>query len=259
MRRRAFLLSAASLALAPGVRAATPAPPPLFQVSGLLLLRAYQSFVEEHLSGLLRALRAIARTADAQAGEWARINAALYELGEQSPTYATAWFAPADGSYYTIASNGPSGLNLSDRAYFAELLAGHDIEGALVVSKLNGKPAIIVATPIRAGGKVVGAIGAAIDGAMLSELVRTSTGLPSDLTFYAIDAAGVTAIHKDPTLLGVKMGELGSPTLKRAIAKMVTEPAGVAVYDFVGTHRRAVFNKSYATRWTFALANIRRA
>lgn len=257
MHRRAVLLGAVGVAIAGSADAAANAS--AFRVNSLLLLRAYQSFVEEHLSGLLRAMRAVARTADAQSGEWGRVRAALFELGEQSPTYATAWFAPADGSYYTIATDGPSGLNLSDRAYFTELLAGHDVEGDLVTSKLSGRPSIIVATPIMAGGRVVGAIGAAIDGAMLSELVATSTGLPQNLTFYAVDSAGITAIHKDVKLLGVKMGELGSPTLKRAISRMVSEPSGVARYDFVGTHRTAVFNRSYVTKWTFALTSIRGA
>src|SRR4051812_24100412 len=109
MHRRAFMLLAGSLAAPSYARAAAPSGA-AFQVNGLLLLRAYESFVEEHLSGLLRAMRAIARTSDAQSGEWAKVRAPLFELGEQSPTYATAWFAPKDGSYYTIASDGPSGL-----------------------------------------------------------------------------------------------------------------------------------------------------
>jgi hypothetical protein len=256
MQRRLFLAAAGALVVATQASAAA-RPDEAYDVDAFLLLRAYQSFVEEHLSGLLRAMRAIARTSDAQSAEWEKIRPALYELGEHSPTYASTWFAPADGAYYSVATDGPTGLSISDRAYFGELLQGRDIEGELVVHKLNGRPTIIVATPVLAGEKVVGAIGAAIDGAMLSEFVETSTGLPKDLTFYAFDETGTIAIHRDVSQLGIRQAELGSPTLTAAIAEMLAKPSGMVQYHFADSDRTAVYNKSYATKWTFTLARIR--
>jgi hypothetical protein len=260
MHRRLFLGAAGALVIAAQARAETRAERAqgAYDVDAFLLLRAYQSFVEEHLSGLLRAMRAIARTSDAKSGQWDRIRPALYELGEHSPTYASTWFAPADGAYYSVSTDGPTGLSISDRGYFGELLQGRDIEGDLVVHKLNGRPTIIVATPILEGDKVIGAIGAAIDGAMLSEFVETSTGLPEDLTFYAMDETGKIAIHRDVTQLGVRQAELGSPTLTAAIAEMLSKPSGSVRYRFASTDRTAVFNKSYATKWTFTMVRIRR-
>lgn len=256
MRRRTFLSAGLGLAAAPAARARDG--PAEFDVAGRLLLRAYQAFVETHLAGVLRSLRALARTSDAQSGQWSRVEPALRELSADSATYATIWYARPDGSYFSLATNGASGLSLADRPYFADLLAGRDVEGSLVVSRSTGHHSVIVATPVLGGAEVVAALGASIDARLLSELVANATDMPADLTFYALDARGQAAIHRDPGLTAVFPSDLGDPSLTVAVAHMLARRRGVVRYDFAGTHRTALFETSEATGWRFVLARLRR-
>ena len=53
--------------------------------------------------------------------------------------------------------------------------------------------------------------------------------------------------------MAVYPSDLGSPSLKTAVAKMLAEPEGTVSYDFAGARRVALFNRSYATRWRFVL------
>lgn len=255
MQRRAFLTAGLSLAAAPAAAAVRDGGSG-FTVGGRQLLLAYQGFVEQHLSGVLRALHALAQTSDAQSGEWARMQAALRVLATESATYATVWLAAPDGAYSSLATAGQTGLSLADRPYFQRLMAGADIEGDLVVSKSTGRYSAIMATPITAGDKIVGAIGASIDAQMLSELVKEATELPADLYFYALDEQGKTAIHRDPKLMAQFPSDFGSPSMRAAVKRMLTKTSGVETYDFAGSHRTALFNWSDATRWRFVLVHI---
>lgn len=237
---------------------ATPAfaePRSAFEVDAHTALDAYQGLVEEHLAGVLRSIRALAVTPEAQTGEWAAVEPALKRLSEDLATDATVWFALPDGSYTSTAS-GPSTQTLSDRSYFPDLLAGKDVEGSLVVSKSTGHRSIIVATPVLKGDEVVAMVGVSVEALLVSELVTKMADLPDELTFYALDANGQAAIHRDSKLMFQYPSDLGEPTLRAAVETILSKPRGVVEYEFDGTKRVGVFNKSDATGWHFVLVRI---
>ena len=226
-----------------------------FEVDAHTTLDAYQGLVEEHLAGVLRSVRALAVTPEAQTGEWAAVEPALMRLSEDLPTDATVWFALPDGSY-TSTAHGPSTQTLSHRSYFPELLAGEDVEGTLVVSKSTGLRSIIVATPVLKGGDVVAMIGVSVEALLVSEFVTKTANLPDDMTFYALDANGQAAIHRDPKRMFQYPSDLGEPTLRAAVETILSKPRGTVEYEFDGTKRVGVFNKSDATGWHFVLVRI---
>lgn len=258
MARRSFLLSAfaASLALSPPALAKAAAAPVAFQVDGALALKAYQGMVEEHLQGVLRTIKALAVTAEAQSGDWKQIQPALAQLSAGLPTDATISYVQPDGSYATTSLGGPSPENLGDRDYFPALLAGKDVEGSLVISKATGHRSIIVGTPVLRDGKVVAAIVASLRARLISDLVKERGQLPADMTFYALDAAGKTAIHQAPDLMFAFPSDIGDASLKAAVATILSQREGVVHYHFAGTGRTAIFRASDATGWRFVLVRI---
>ena len=224
-----------------------------FNIDGALVLHAYRGLVEEHLGGSLRTLKSLAVTSDAQRADWDTIKPALVSMKADLATAATIWLAQPDGSYATTEM-GPTSQNLKDRAYFSKVLAGRDEVGSLVVSKSTGVRSTIVATPVLRQGQVVALLGASLDAGRLSQLVIDRVGMPESLTFYALDAHGQTAIHKDPTKMFQFPSDMGSPSLSSAVQIILLQPNGMAYYEFEGIGRKAIFDTSELTGWHFVLA-----
>lgn len=257
MLRRAF----ATLALATLFGAWTPAyakAEPVqtaFMVDGAVALEAYKAVVEEHLTGVLRCIRGLASTSDAQSGDWGRIRPALERFSADLPTDATVFYARPDGSYLATAT-GESAESLGDRSYFPALLAGKDVVGALVISKSTGHRSVIVATPVMRDGRVVAAIGVSLRARLIGQLVTDNVRFPADLIFYALDASGETAIHTDPALLFEFPSIIGDATLKAAVAAILGQREGTVHYRFRDTARTAIFRASDMTGWRFVLAKL---
>ncbi len=225
------------------------------EVDGRIVLGAYQGMVEEHLFGILHGLSALAATQDVVSGDWERVKGPLAAFKRDAPTATAMWFARPDGSYFTV-EGGRARQSLEDRDYFPVLMSGKAVAGSLVISKSTGERSVIVAAPITKDGKVVGALGASLSVEALAKLVESRAGLPKDLIFYALDAQGRTALHRDSSLIFQFPSDIGDQSLKAAVQTMLSAPEGVVNYTFRGSHRTAIFVKSEATGWVFVLGKV---
>jgi hypothetical protein len=106
------------------------------------------------------------------------------------------------------------------------------------------------------GGRAVAAIGISLRARLISQLITDRTGLPDDMTFYALDEKGQAAIHKDPDKMFLYPSDLGESSLKSAVATILSQPRGGVDYSFEGKARTAVFNKSDLTHWHFVLVRM---
>lgn len=254
MSRALALLYCGSLAFSAASLSAEP-PRESFKLDALLALRGYEATVEEHLNGVLNGLKALAATRDAMSGEWDRIDLPLARFGTNVPSGAAFWFAKPDGSYFT-AEKGRVDQNLEDRSYFSEIMKGRDVIGNLVISKSTGERSVIVATPILADGHIVGVLGASLSAKRIATLVSDEIGFPDNIVFYALDTEGLTALHKDASLIFEFPSDIGDQSLKSAVQKMLSEPEGEVRYRFRDTDRIVIFHRSRTTGWTFALGTI---
>lgn len=225
---------------------------PFLTTDARVTLKAYQSLVEEHLSGILRAEKALAATSDAKSAQWENIKPALASLGMNLSTGAAVWFALPDGNYYTVEGDHAE-QSLKTRDYFPRLLEGKDVLASLVVSKATGHRSIIVATPVIDQGKVVGAIGISVRTRMVALLIDKYTDLPDDIYFYALDANAQIAIHRNPDRLFKHPADI-DPKLKPVFADILNQDQGTFQYVLDGKQVDAVFNKSSLTGWSFVLA-----
>jgi C4-dicarboxylate-specific signal transduction histidine kinase len=233
------------------------APNALAADSGMTLdpsvgLNAYAALVDQAFERTRSELRIVAASENASSGNWDRMRGLLAALEKSEPALAAVWFARPDGSYLT-ADAGPTGQNLKDRAYFPALMAGKEIVGFLVVSKSTGKRSAVMAVPVQAGGRVIGALGVSLDMEKLATQVEGQLALPNNVTFYALDPLGQIALHRQSTLLFEFATKLGSSTLTQAVSQMLAKPQGMVRYDFQGVRRTAIFKRSAVTGWVYAL------
>jgi hypothetical protein len=148
---------------------------------------------------------------------------------------------------------GATGETLRERAYFPALLAGRDVVGALVVSQSTGKRSLIIASPVLVEGKVTGAVGVSMDAAKLAASVDQAIRFPADVVFYALNQQGQTALHRAGELIFVFPSDVGSATLNDAVKTMLSRPEGVVHYQYSGSDKTAVFQRSQLTGWVFVL------
>ena len=223
-----------------------------FTLDARVALRTYTALVESHFEGILDGAQTLAATGDVKSGDWARIKAPLAIYARGVPTAAAVWFMRPDGSYYTL-ENGLTDQNVKDRDYFPHLMAGNDVEGALVVSRSTGRKSVVIGAPVIRGGKVIGALGVSVSVEKLAAMVDARLKLPANIVFYALDAQGRTALHRDSHLMFEFPSEQGSETLSDAVKEMLSKPEGVVHYAFRGGARVAVFEASKSTGWVFVL------
>ena len=223
-----------------------------FALDGRVTLQAYRAAVEARLEGVLAATRTLAATEEVRSGEWARMRGPLVVLAANTKEHAAVWFARPDGSYFTV-DKGATGETLRDRTYFPTLLAGRDVVAALVVSKSTGKRSVIIASPVLVDGKVAGAVGVSIEAEKLAASVDEAIRFPTDVVFYALNEQGQTAMHRAGELIFVFPSDVGSVSLSDAVKAMLSRPEGVVHYQYSGSDKTAVFQRSQLTGWVFVL------
>lgn len=215
-------------------------------------VNAYAALVDQELAHTRSALRILAASENARSGDWNRIKGPLAMLAKGAPASAAVWFARPDGSYFTV-EGGPTGQNLKNRDYFPKLLSGKEVFGDLVVSKSTGKRSAVIAVPVKAGGRIVGALGVSVAMEKVAALIEDRLHFPPELMFFALDGSGQIALHRESRLLFEFATGLGSPTLNEAVKEMLAKPQGVVHYEFEGAQRTAVFKRSDETNWVFGL------
>jgi hypothetical protein len=216
-----------------------------------LLLNSFAALGEGHVEQVLRGLKLISVTEEAQSGEWEKMKGLLTAFERSGVKAAAVWFVRPDGSYYSV-EKGLTGQNLRDRDYFPGLMAGADVIGDLVISKSTGKRTAIVAVPIRTKGKMIGALGASLAVENISRMIDEKMGLPENMIFYALDQKGQTSLHRMSALLFAYPSDMGSKSLAKTVSQMLAEPTGVMSYDFYG-ERTIVFKKVPLTNWIYAI------
>lgn len=215
------------------------------------VLSGLTAFAERPIQDMARALTVVAGAQEIQSLDWAKMKPLLAAVQEHFGP-ANVWFARPDGTYFTV-DTGLADKNLKDRPYFAKVMAGESSIGELVVSRSTGGNTVIAAVPIKKDGQVVGMLGASIYLDKLAEQIKTTTPLPKGFVFYALDTKGQIALHTEEERIFQEATQLGSPTLTKAVERMLASRDGVVTYEFEGGQQKAVFQTSSLTGWKFAI------
>lgn len=93
-----------------------------------------------------------------------------------------------------------STADLSDRDYIQQVLTGKAVASDVIISKVVGKPVVMLAVPVIRNGAVIGAVIARKDGNALSAITNT-IGFGESGYAYLINKKGVIIAHPDQKLV----------------------------------------------------------
>jgi len=212
-RRKTMIVLLLALTVGSGVSLSGEFEPLAFDAS--FAVRTIAALTEAYIGGLGESMRALASTAELRGADWEGMRDLLCAFEDSMLPY-DAWFLLPDGSYYKPDSGLQSG-NLSDRGYFARVMAGEATIGDLVHSRSTGRKSMVLTVPIEQGEAVVGALGVTLYLEEFCLLLADRLRLPMEVGFYASNADRVLALHSDPSRLLEPESEAGIATAQGGI------------------------------------------
>ena len=134
--------------------------------------------------------------------------------------------------------------NFADRDYFKHALGGEANISDPLLSRVTNKPVCIIATPVKAEGKIVGVIYARVDLGRFSDDVVIPVKVGASGYAYMASRSGVVFSHPDKEkILKLKLADLDWAK------PLMTGDSGVASYTEAGVSKSAIYARDPATGW----------
>ena len=154
-----------------------------------------------------------------------------------------------DRTGLVIASSSPEAvgkLNVGDRDYITEALAGREALSAAFVSKRTKRAVFTISCPVRQGGQVVGAFYAAIDVANFSAGLTATASNTADAYTFVFDGSGRLIAH--PVAEYLVNDEVSLDKLPFGAA-LRANTGGRVGYAFKGIDKLAAVREVAGTPW----------
>ena len=146
-----------------------------------------------------------------------------------------------------VASSNPSSLDkldVSDRQYFKDAMAGKHVLSEVLASRTTGNPIVVVASPVMEGGAVRGVIYSVLDLNWFSTKFIATIKVLSTGYAFMYDERGVVVAHPDKTqILKAKMSDFEWGR------QLIGKPRGTIEYAYRGVSKKVVFLTSESLRW----------
>ena len=184
--------------------------------------------------------------------------AAFFEAEAQRAGYELFALTDLDGKAVILNSSGEIN-DVADREFFQKAVKGEPAASDLMFSKLDGKPVLVFAAPVRVDGEIVGVLYGRRDGLLLSDIAKNilykTTGYG-----YIINNVGTTVAHKNTDLVLMQDNDIenakSDPALKDLGAlteKMISGSVGSGDYTYNGVNKLAGYAPIEGTPWIIAL------
>ena len=204
------------------------------------------------LEGRIAQLTMLAATPTMARGTLAEIVPFMEAARQSDKAYESMVFVEASGVSHD--SQGPV-ANVAAREYFKQALSGKASVSDPVISKATGHAVVVVAVPVKVGGKSVGVLFGAINMEELSSKVL-SIKIGKTGYAYVVQSDGMTIVHPDKAMV-MKDNILQNPNapweLKQTTEKMVKGERGLTRYSYNGTDKMVSFSPVPNSRWSLAL------
>jgi methyl-accepting chemotaxis protein len=189
------------------------------------------------------------------AAEIEKATAELSELVKASNNeYETVFIAGRDGVIFADGVNGKyKGVNVADRDYIKDGLAGKVNVGTVIKSKVTGQPVLTFGAPVRTkSGETVGVVGTAVNISFMTDKV-SAVKLGKTGYGYAIDKNGIIISHPNKDLI-LSLNVTQTEGMKDFAAKMVAGKTDAESYVFKGVKKMAGFAPVPLTGWSIGIA-----
>lgn len=171
---------------------------------------------------------------------------------QNNKLYENIFWTDVRGDY--IDTRGLAG-NSTSRPYFASAIAGNTFISDPIVSPTSGKLVVVIATPIKAEGRVIGILAGAIN---IEEVEKRVLGIKVAQTGYAyvLRKDGTVIVHPNKDLMNkvnVNDDPKATPALKSAVEKMLKGEKGVADYQYGGVEKYLAYAPITGTPWSIGV------
>jgi len=178
----------------------------------------------------------------------------LDRIQARSPFYENVFLADSNGKEFLDSVGGKSvGFDLAAVPEFRVNVdyarRGEVWVGEVMKSPATGRPVVLLTTPIRANGRLVGILGTPIELADFSDSFVRKQRIGQTGYLYMIDDGGTMLAHPDPSKilsLNIAKTDFG--------ARMMAAGSGFLDYDSDGVRQTADFRRSQKKQWTIVAA-----
>ncbi|WP_371363778.1 Methyl-accepting chemotaxis protein McpA [Sporomusa rhizae] len=200
-------------------------------------------------------METLASTRDLRSGNKEAILTYIIQEDKRLTLYDGIFVADVNGNGFS--SRGWEG-SVKERQYFQDVMKSEKtVFSEVLVNKSTGKLSIIVSSPIKKDGKVVGLIGANIPFSVIQEQVN-STKVGETGHNFMVQKDGFVIVHNNADLV-MKLNLLNDSNitedLKSLGKKMTQGETGIAKYTYNGVEQIAAYQPIPGTDW-FIAANI---
>jgi len=145
--------------------------------------------------------------------------------------------------------------NAANRSYFQPAMNGNTFISDPSISPVTGKLVVVIATPIRAEGRVIGILAGAI---YIEELEKLVTEVKVGQTGYAylLRADGTIILHPNKEIMNkvnVNSDPKATSELKTAVEKMLKGEKGIANYQYDGVQKYLAYAPIVGTSWSIGV------
>jgi methyl-accepting chemotaxis protein len=184
-----------------------------------------------------------------------RLNGFLSKLKEDERIGADAqvlFVADASGIIRSASDESYLGVNIADRGYFEDAMAGVSNIGATGINKVTEDPFVPIAAPVQSqDGTTVGAAAVIFDLAFLNRLVEASKFGETGYA-YVVDSEGLAIAHPDESVaMSTNINDLSG--MGNVAPKMLAGESGVEGYVFRGVQKTLAFAPVRIAGWSTAL------
>lgn len=204
------------------------------------------------LAGHKKELEAISRSPIMASGNReSRVSYISSEMNNNK-LYENIFWTDVKGDY--IDTRGLVG-NSVNRPYFQGAMAGSTVITDPILSPTSGKLVVVIATPIKVAGQVVGILAGAIN---IEEVEKRVLGIKVAQTGYAyvLRTDGTIIVHPNKEIVNkanVSNDPNATPALKAAVEKMLKGEKGIASYQYVGVEKYLAYAPIIGTPWSIGV------
>lgn len=149
---------------------------------------------------------------------------------------------------------------LGDRDYVKTALAGEATVSDMIISRVTGEPVIMYASPIKSGGRVIGALVGRRDGNVLSDLTD-DIGYGENGYAYMINREGTMVAHPDRENVTGQVNYIEDAKKDESLKgvsemfkRITEEDTGIGKYTINGRSIYASFASVEGTDWSIIIA-----
>lgn len=179
---------------------------------------------------------------EAAAGEFREV---AERVVEERDVYLSINLINAEGDYVATSDRGSEGISVKDRGYFRRAMAGETVISEVITDRATGKPAFVVAAPVREDGEIVGVVSGVVDLEQFSEVNVESIKLFDSGYVYIVESNGRVIAHPNHEHV-LKMNYRSKFDWGE---ELLTTKKGYLIYELDGLEKMAGVAHVKATGW----------